>query len=164
MRDVEGVEVDVPLAGRQDAGRADAGFTDCDYSLHGCERRPRLGGLGLDAAGVDHTDRGIVADDWGRTSVDGIWAIGDVTGNTFTTHGANAIGRQPDTTWLLGLPIMVCALVNRAGHVAEILAGTPDALRKRVRRPPRKPDGYPPRAELVVASLDGDSEQQTWPP
>jgi dihydrolipoamide dehydrogenase len=33
-------------------------------------------------------------DDWGRTSVDGIWAVGDITGTTLTTHGAGAIGRR----------------------------------------------------------------------
>jgi dihydrolipoamide dehydrogenase len=57
-------------------------------------RRPRLERLDLDAAGVEHTATGIVADGWGRTNVDRIWAIGDVTGNTLTTHGANAVGRR----------------------------------------------------------------------
>lgn len=57
-------------------------------------RRPRLARLDLDAAGVAHTATGIVADGWGRTNVDRIWAIGDVTGNTLTTHGANAVGRR----------------------------------------------------------------------
>ncbi len=65
-------------------------------------RRPNLERLELDAAGVEHTPRGIVADDWGRTSVDGIWAIGDITGNTLTTHGANAIGRR--TVRAIALP------------------------------------------------------------
>ncbi|NQY58316.1 MAG: NAD(P)/FAD-dependent oxidoreductase [Ilumatobacteraceae bacterium] len=57
-------------------------------------RRPRVDGLDLDAAGVAYTARGIGADEWGRTSVDGVWAIGDVTGNTLTTHGAGATGRR----------------------------------------------------------------------
>ncbi len=57
-------------------------------------RRPRLDGLALERAGVDANRSGIVADGWGRTSVDGIWAVGDVTGNTSTTHGAGAIGRR----------------------------------------------------------------------
>lgn len=67
---------------------------DVDKVLIGIGRRPRLDGLGLDEAGVESTRRGVVADDWGRTSVDGIWAVGDITGNTLTTHGANAIGRR----------------------------------------------------------------------
>lgn len=65
-----------------------------DKVLIGVGRRPRLDGLGLDVAGVETGRHGVVADDWGRTSVDGIWAVGDITGNTLTTHGANAIGRR----------------------------------------------------------------------
>jgi mercuric reductase len=40
--------------------------------------------LDLDAAGVDHTPRAIAVDEHLRTSVDGIWAAGDVTGIQFT--------------------------------------------------------------------------------
>jgi dihydrolipoamide dehydrogenase len=57
-------------------------------------RRPRLDGLDLDAAGVARTTGGIGIDRWGRTNVKGIWAVGDVTGETATTHGANALGRR----------------------------------------------------------------------
>ena len=72
--------------------------------LFGVGRRPRLDRLALNAAGVEATRRGIVADDWGRTSVEGIWAVGDVTGNTLTTHGANAIGRRAIRAIALPLP------------------------------------------------------------
>jgi pyruvate/2-oxoglutarate dehydrogenase complex dihydrolipoamide dehydrogenase (E3) component len=65
-----------------------------DRVLMAVGRRPRLEGLGLAAAGVVASGAGIVVDDWGRTSVDGIWAVGDVTGSTLTTHGANAVGRR----------------------------------------------------------------------
>lgn len=65
-----------------------------DKALLAVGRRARLDGLDLEAAGVDFTPRGVVADGWGRTSVDGIFAVGDITGNTLTTHGANAIGRR----------------------------------------------------------------------
>lgn len=65
-----------------------------DKALLAVGRRPRLDGLGLDEAGVETTKRGVVADGWGQTSVDGIFAVGDITGNTLTTHGANAIGRR----------------------------------------------------------------------
>ena len=75
---------------------------DVDRVLIGIGRRPRLDGLGLDEAGVESTRRGVVADDWGRTSVNGIWAVGDITGNTLTTHGANAIGRR--TVRAIALP------------------------------------------------------------
>lgn len=75
-----------------------------DKVLIGVGRRPTLDGLGLDAAGVEHTDRGIVADDWGRTNIDGVFAVGDVTGNTATTHGANAIARRTIRAIALPLP------------------------------------------------------------
>ncbi len=65
-----------------------------DRVLLAVGRRPRVEGLDLDAAGVMATRSGITVDDWGRTSVDGIWAVGDVTGTTLTTHGAGAIGRR----------------------------------------------------------------------
>lgn len=67
---------------------------DVDAVLVAVGRRPNLDRLGLDAAGVGHTRRGIDTDDWGRTNVGGIWAVGDVTGATLTTHGANAAGRR----------------------------------------------------------------------
>ena len=40
--------------------------------------------LRLEAAGVEHTPRAIAVDEFLRTSVDGIWAAGDVTGILFT--------------------------------------------------------------------------------
>ncbi len=65
-----------------------------DHVLLAVGRRPKLDDLGLDDAGVAYTQRGITADTFGRTNVEGIYAVGDVTGNTLTTHGANSIGRR----------------------------------------------------------------------
>jgi dihydrolipoamide dehydrogenase len=67
---------------------------DIDRVLMAIGRRPPLERLRLDEAGVTTTASGIVVDDWGRTSVEGIWAVGDITGTTQTTHGAGAIGRR----------------------------------------------------------------------
>ncbi len=67
---------------------------DIDRVLLAVGRRPRIDGLELARAGVAASPAGIVADDWGRTSAEGIWAVGDVTGNTLTTHGAGAVGRR----------------------------------------------------------------------
>ena len=45
--------------------------------------------LGLETVGVK-TDRGhIVADEWGFTGADGIWAVGDVTGAPWLAHKAS---------------------------------------------------------------------------
>ncbi|MGA9277678.1 dihydrolipoyl dehydrogenase family protein [Ilumatobacter sp.] len=71
-----------------------ATIDDVDKVLLAVGRRPRLDDLGLDAAGVTVTKTGITADSFGRTNVDGIYAVGDVTGDTATTHGANSIARR----------------------------------------------------------------------
>ena len=54
---------------------------------------PRLAGYGLEAAGVATTDRGAIAvDDFGRTNVPNVYAIGDVTGKMMLAHVAEAQG------------------------------------------------------------------------
>lgn len=75
-----------------------------DKILIGIGRGPALGDLGLDEAGVESTNAGIVADTWGRTSVDGVYAVGDITGNTATTHGANSFARRTIRAIALPLP------------------------------------------------------------
>ncbi|MGH3322766.1 MAG: dihydrolipoyl dehydrogenase family protein, partial [Streptosporangiaceae bacterium] len=52
-------------------------------------RTPVTDGLGLDAAGVQLTDRGyVVADDHLRTTADHVWAAGDVAGSPQFTHAS----------------------------------------------------------------------------
>ena len=54
---------------------------------------PRVEGYGLDVAGVELTERGAIAiDGRGRTNVDGVYAIGDVTGKMMLAHAAEAMG------------------------------------------------------------------------
>ncbi|MFN7176013.1 MAG: dihydrolipoyl dehydrogenase [Thermaurantiacus sp.] len=53
---------------------------------------PNSENLGLEALGVA-TDRGhIETDEWGRTNVEGLWAIGDVTGAPWLAHKASHEG------------------------------------------------------------------------
>ena len=51
-------------------------------------RRPNVEGLGLDEAGVQTTPTGIDVDETMRTSLDGVFAAGDVAGNWLFTHAA----------------------------------------------------------------------------
>ena len=54
---------------------------------------PRLDGYGLDKTGVEVTDRGAIGvDARGRTNVEGVSAIGDVTGKLMLAHTAEAMG------------------------------------------------------------------------
>jgi dihydrolipoamide dehydrogenase len=54
---------------------------------------PRVEGYGLENAGVQLTERGAIAvDGRGRTNVDNVYAIGDVTGKLMLAHTAEAMG------------------------------------------------------------------------
>lgn len=73
-----------------------------------------------------------------------------------------AAGPIEESSWMLGVQIMVAVTASDSGAAAEVMAGTPDALRKRL-TPSRRPEGgFPPSAPLVVASLDGQFAQQSW--
>lgn len=48
--------------------------------------------LGLEALGVDFGPRGIVVDEFQRTNVPGVYAIGDVTGKSLLAHSASRQG------------------------------------------------------------------------
>lgn len=52
-------------------------------------RRPNVRKLGLEAAGVKYSDRGIEVDTTMQTSAPAIWAVGDVTGIYPFTHAAD---------------------------------------------------------------------------
>jgi dihydrolipoamide dehydrogenase len=54
---------------------------------------PRVEGYGLDNAGIKLTDRGAIdVDARGRTNIENIYAIGDVTGKLMLAHTAEAMG------------------------------------------------------------------------
>ncbi|MFY0689834.1 MAG: dihydrolipoyl dehydrogenase [Cyclobacteriaceae bacterium] len=64
-----------------------------DYCLVSIGRRPYTEGLGLENAGVKMDDRGrIDVDDHLKTSVDNIWAIGDVVKGAMLAHKAEEEG------------------------------------------------------------------------
>src|SRR4051794_22714653 len=65
---------------------------EADKVLQAIGFAPRLEGYGLEALGVA-TERGaIVVDDFCRTNVDHVYAIGDVTGKLMLAHVAEAMG------------------------------------------------------------------------
>jgi dihydrolipoamide dehydrogenase len=75
------------------AGGGDSQVIEADKFLAAFGFAPRLDGYGLEATGVATTERGAIAiDDYGRTNVDGVYAIGDVTGKLMLAHTAEAQG------------------------------------------------------------------------
>ena len=53
-------------------------------------RVPSCGGMGLEKAGVEYTAKGVITDERGKTSVPGIYAVGDVTGKEMLAYTAAA--------------------------------------------------------------------------
>ncbi len=86
--DAEGVTVTVsPAAG------GDQQVLKADKFLSAIGFAPRTEGYGLEKTGVTLTDRGAIAiDDFMRTNVDSIYAIGDVTAKLMLAHLAEAQG------------------------------------------------------------------------
>ncbi len=76
---------------------------EADLILVATGRRPNLSDIGLEAAGVEFTKRGITVDDELRTNVAGIWAAGDVTGRAQLAHTASAMG-EAVVDGILGSP------------------------------------------------------------
>lgn len=67
-------------------------------------RAPNVAGLGLDAAGVTHSPKGIAVDARMRTSQPHIYAAGDVTGAYQFTHAAGHEGSTVVANAVLRLP------------------------------------------------------------
>jgi len=75
------------------AAGGDQQVIETDKVLQAIGFAPRLEGYGLESSGVKTTDRGAIdIDEYGRTNVDGVYAIGDVTGRLMLAHTAEAQG------------------------------------------------------------------------
>jgi len=74
-------------------GNGDSQVLEADKMLAAFGFAPRLDGYGLENTGVETTDRGAIAvDEYGRTNVENVYAIGDVTGKMMLAHVAEAQG------------------------------------------------------------------------
>ena len=83
-----------------------------DELLVALGRRPNTDGIGLDATSVETDDRGFVAtDDQLRTSVEGVWAMGDIAGNAMFKHSGDYEGE-----------IVVDNVVHDAGREVDFTA------------------------------------------
>ena len=75
-----------------------------DRLLVATGRTPNIESLGLDAAGITYTKRGVTVDDQCRTSLGHVWAAGDCTGEYALTHMSEHMGKQAATNAILKLP------------------------------------------------------------
>ncbi len=87
--------LEIKKTGSVFALRLDSGETvEADCVMYATGRKPKSAGMGLDEAGVKLGAGGaIMVDDWSRTAVSNIYAIGDVTDRLNLTPVAIAEGR-----------------------------------------------------------------------
>jgi len=78
---------------------------DVDCVLVAVGRRPNTHGLDLEKAGVDYSDRGIVADEHMKTTAKNIYAVGDVIGSYQFSHIAEYHANIAVPNALLPLPV-----------------------------------------------------------
>ena len=72
----------------------DRGPVESEMLLVAIGRTPNGSSLGVGVTGVDLDEAGyVVVDEFGRTSVDGIWALGDISSPEQLKHKANADAR-----------------------------------------------------------------------
>ena len=63
-----------------------------DLVLLATGRTPNTDGLGLEAVGAVFNRRGVTVDEYLRTNVAGLYAVGDVTGRSLLAHAASRMG------------------------------------------------------------------------
>ena len=91
--DVMAVRVELTADGTRRVTLKDGRVLEADLVLFATGRAPSVGGLGLEQVGVETTPRGaVVVDDRYRTTVDNIYAIGDVIDRVQLTPVALAEG------------------------------------------------------------------------
>lgn len=94
---------------------------EADRLLIAAGRKPNVETLGLEAAGVDVTPRGIAVNDRCRTSQGHIWAAGDCTGEYQLTHMSEHMAKTATTNAILKIP----ASIDRA-HVPWVTFCDPE--------------------------------------
>jgi len=96
---------------------------EADQVLVAAGRSANTAGIGLETAGVELDERGYVATDrWLRTTVSGVFAVGDVNGKHMLSHAADEMGRI--AAWTALRPGRRYAYV--AERVPQVVFTTPE--------------------------------------
>ncbi|WP_442507298.1 hypothetical protein SH528x_006209 [Novipirellula sp. SH528] len=64
--------------------------------------------------------------------------------------------------WMLGVQVLLAVASTPEGDVGGIFAGTPEATRRWFERPRHSADDFPPAAPLVIATIEGSRQQNSW--
>jgi dihydrolipoamide dehydrogenase len=118
-------------------------------------RRPRTDGWGLEAMGVDMEGRFVRIDERCRTSMSGVWAIGDITGEPMLAHRASAQGEMV-AELIAGRkrrfdPAAIPAVCFTDPEIVTVGQAAPDA-------PGTKTAVFPLSANGRAMTLEGDAD------
>ncbi|MBI9101801.1 MAG: dihydrolipoyl dehydrogenase [Spirochaetales bacterium] len=94
---------------------------EADVVLMSVGRRPNI--EGLEGLGLDMDGRGIKVDEKMRTNIPGIWAVGDVTGESLLAHSASRMGEVAVANMTGGNQIMRYNAVPWAVYTIPEVAG-----------------------------------------
>ena len=139
---------------------ADGHEVESDVVMFCLGREPYVEGLGLEAAGVKLTDEGAVAvDDYSRTNVKNIWAVGDVTDRINLTPVAIREGQAFAETEFYDRPMtfdheMVASAVFSQPPIGSVGLSEADA-----RRTCGKVDIYLARLKPMKYAFSGGDER-----
>jgi pyruvate/2-oxoglutarate dehydrogenase complex dihydrolipoamide dehydrogenase (E3) component len=102
----------------------DGSEVEFDRLIAAVGRTPRTSGLGLEQAGVEVDDRGmIVVNDLLRTTNPRIWAAGDPTGHPQFTHVAGVHGSTAASNAILGTRRKAATTIPRVTYTDPEIAG-----------------------------------------
>jgi len=130
------------------------------------------GALGLDAAGIEWTPKGIRVDEHLRSSQPWAWAAGDVVGGALFTHVASELGRIAAANALLGAGEVVdLRIVPRVTFTDPEVASVGLTERQAREAGHEVRVGFARLAEAEKAQIDGQTHGHVkavaaviWPP
>jgi pyruvate/2-oxoglutarate dehydrogenase complex dihydrolipoamide dehydrogenase (E3) component len=101
---VQYIDSTIQLTVAADSGKGQTSILKADVLLVAAGRKPNIDGLGLEAAGVKFTPRGIPTNTRMKTNISHIYACGDVNGQLPFTHVAGYEAGIALTNAILRLP------------------------------------------------------------
>ncbi len=156
-------EVTVDMIERTDAGLlatlSDGSSIEVDEIMYATGRRPLTAGLGLEEVGVELNDKGaVVVDDYSRSSVEHIWAVGDATDRINLTPVAIHEGMCLASTLFDGKPTKPCHEDVASAVFSQPAIGSVGLTEARARERYGELDIYKSRFRPLVHTLTGSDE------
>ncbi len=138
----------------------DSSKLESDQVMFATGREPYVEGLGLELAGVALNERGAIAvDDFSKTNVDNIWAVGDVTDRINLTPVAIREGAAFAETEFYGRPTTFDHLDVPTAVFSQPPVGVVGLSESEARHKYRQVDVYRTRFKAMRTAFAGDSER-----